>query len=408
MSTRVVVIGSGLAGLAAAFAARKAKANVTMVLGRPGASALMSGAVDDVEWERAASVAPAKLEAAEVDFLDALGTFRLAEEPAWVATSSGRLRPARGRDSAVLDLAGLEDATVALPRANRPGWDADGLARALSADPLAKARGLRFEAISAEILRFADETKLSHPELAARHDAERVAWLADRLRAAPELAGKRALLFGPWLGLENPAASVLSEALGLPVGETLSQVGGVAGLRFERARDRLLSSLDVVTQPGQVVRLRGEAGRSIVELEGDAMLDADRVVLAIGGTAGGGIVLSKAALHGIEDDARGREPIFTPSLESPAVVASSGRPLSLPSSPYGPVFESLAWSAVRESSLLERVGLFATEDAHAKRHDGEPIDWLLVAGDAIADRPRTVLQALRSGLRAGERAARAH
>src|SRR5690606_18431968 len=69
MSRRVVVVGSGIAGLSAAFAARKAKATVTMVLGRPGATTLTSGALDDIEWERAKSSPASALAANERAFL---------------------------------------------------------------------------------------------------------------------------------------------------------------------------------------------------------------------------------------------------------------------------------------------------------------------------------------------------
>lgn len=404
MSRRVVVVGSGIAGLAAAFAARRAKATVTMVMGRPGATTLTSGALDDIDWERADARPPRALEPSEKAFLDAFGIWEVGEERALVATSSGRLRSARGRDRAVLDLSRFGNAVIALPRMPRFDWDADALASTLSSEPLARARGLRFEAIDADVLRFADEARLSAAELAERHDAERVAWLIGRLRACADLAGKQALLVGPFLGLEPSVAEALTEALGMPVGETLSPVGGVAGLRFERARDRLLSKLDVVAQPGVSTGARGEAGRAIVELEGDAMLDGNIVVLATGGVAGGGMLLSRSMLAGLDEDSR-REPAFLPSVDCEAVLFAGGRPLVLPSSPYGASAEDLAWSAVRGRTLLETVG-FAEADGWGIRADGDAIDWLLVAGDAVADRPRTVLEAMRTGLRAGERAAR--
>lgn len=401
MSTRVVVIGSGVAGLAAAYAARRAKANVTMVLGRPGASTLFSGAIDGGAWERGL---PFELSEDERAFLDAFRIWSISDAPALVATLSGRLRPARGRDRNLLDLSAFRDTTIALPRASRPEWDADGLARMLSGDPMAMERGLRFEAIDAEILRYADETKLPTWDLASRHDEDRLGWLVERLREA-RLEGKGALLFGPWLGLDASAASTLSSALGLAVGETLSPVGGVAGLRFEGARDRLLAALDIVTQPGRVVRVEGQGEHAIVELAGEAMLDANKVVLAIGGVAGGGLTLSSSALEGLDDDARSRAPIFTASVSNPAAVAAFGRPLTLASSPYGPSFEAFAWSASRGRSLLEAAGLYVASDGCALKAGGERIDWLSVAGDAIADRERAVLAALRSGILAGRRAA---
>src|SRR5690606_37418466 len=107
----------------------------------------------------------------------------------------------------------------------------------------------------------------------------------------------------------------------------------------------------------------------------------------------------KAMLGGLDENA-GREPAFVPSLDCGAVLAARGQVLSLPSSAYGPSPEELAWSAVPGRPLLESVG-FAVADGHGLLPEGDAIDWLLVAGDAVADRPRTVLEAIRTGLRAG-------
>ena len=57
--TRVAVVGAGVAGLAAAWAARRAGAEVTVVASGTGASALGGGAVDDRPWERALRAAAA-------------------------------------------------------------------------------------------------------------------------------------------------------------------------------------------------------------------------------------------------------------------------------------------------------------------------------------------------------------
>ena len=51
----MVVVGAGIAGLAAAWSARRAGREVTVVSAGPGASALGSGAVDDVPWEQFSS-----------------------------------------------------------------------------------------------------------------------------------------------------------------------------------------------------------------------------------------------------------------------------------------------------------------------------------------------------------------
>ena len=51
MSRRVLVIGAGVAGLAAAWSAARAGHEVTLLSAGAGASALGGGAVDDVTWE---------------------------------------------------------------------------------------------------------------------------------------------------------------------------------------------------------------------------------------------------------------------------------------------------------------------------------------------------------------------
>lgn len=399
---RAVVVGSGLAGTAAAFAARRGGADVTMVLGRPGASALGSGALDD-RWDAGEEAAPIAPTADEQAFFDALGLFRVGPRRALVATLSGRLRFAGGCDRAVLDLASLADATVAVPRADRADWDADSIARALSDDPLAAARRLRFEPIDADALRHTDEARLPERELAARHDAARIAWLAERLRGA--LAGKAAVLLGPWLALDGTVSAALADALGAPSGESLSPVGGLAGVRFERARDRLLSSIGVTRQPGRAVRVRGDGARPLVELDGASVLEADVVVLAIGGVAGGGIELAPSAFAGLPTAGGARTTFFVPSLESPASVASRGRPLDVPSSPFGPEVDALAWSRAHGVSELETAGVWTDAEGRARRRGGEVVRWLVVAGDAVADGPRTAFAAIRTGLAVGARAA---
>ena len=49
---RVAVVGGGIAGLSAAWAARRAGADVTVLFDRPGASSLYSGALDVSSWEQ--------------------------------------------------------------------------------------------------------------------------------------------------------------------------------------------------------------------------------------------------------------------------------------------------------------------------------------------------------------------
>ncbi|HVK63358.1 MAG TPA: hypothetical protein VM694_02730 [Polyangium sp.] len=263
MSRLVLVLGAGAAGLSAVFAARNSGADVVLVSAGAGASSLGGGAVDDVPWEErmhAARVLGSPIELHTlppevVAFSNALGIWDLPDHapPPFVATIAGRLRPARGRDKGLLDLGALRGKRVLLPRAPRAGWDADAIAATLSDDPLARRTGLRFEAIDASILRFADEARISDGDLAARHDdPARIGWLAERLREALTSDARlhpdepaSAVLLGSWLGARVARADELSERVGVSVGEALVGVGSAAGLRFDAAQRKFLDALGV-------------------------------------------------------------------------------------------------------------------------------------------------------------------
>ena len=392
VSTRVVVIGAGVAGTAAAYAARADGAEVTLVGARPGATALGSGAIDG------ATVRPFGDNRARVlSFFEALGLWEIDAERCRVATCAGILREVRGRDRAVLDLSRATPGAVAVVDAGRRGWDATSLARAWSSEPWAKERGLRFEPVKVEVLRLADETSIPDSNLAARHDdPERVRWLGARLREWPGLAGKSALVMGPWLGLRSDVAQELSRELGVRVGEPLSGPGGVAGLRFEHARDALVAKSGVrhVKQRASAVRA-APAGRTAIELETGA-LEADAVVLALGGLAAGGIAWAPArGGHG-----------FELSVTCAASFAVGGRPLLPSGSPRGALFEPFAWSGRSSPAGFERVGIWTDAEGRARDGEGKPLGWLYAAGDVAADAPRTLLEAIRSGIAVGTLAAR--
>lgn len=404
MSARVVVIGAGVAGLAAAWSARRAGHEVTLVSALPGASALGSGAVDDVPWER---VARARITLGEGAGATPIGPelsafaedLRLWELPeaalVELATVAGRLRPARGRDRALLDLAPLADQTVLVPRAPRVGWDADALAAGLSADASARARRLTFRAVDADVLRFAEEQRIADGDLAARHDDEaRLGWLATQLRALLATSpGAAAVLLGPWLGAAAPRAEALSRAVGARVGEALSGAGSPAGMRFEAARDALAAGLSVrrVRRRATAV-LRDERGL-VVEAGGESIL-ADTVVLAIGGMVGGGVIYAPPE-HGAGADMppAGRVP-FALSLRAPVDLSLGGAArLAVVASMHGPELDAVAWPRDGRPGALETVGV-RCEGVQA----GERI---LAAGDVIAGRPRTTLVAAATGIAAG-------
>lgn len=411
----VIVIGAGYAGLAAAYAAARAGARTTLIVGRAGASELGSGALDLVPWserERAASVPGAgpllagAIDAQVSDFIDHIGIFTLPEGGgplATLATTAGALRVARGHDRALLDLGAHPGSTVCLPRVGRAGWDADSLARAFGASSHARSLDLRFVAFDAQLHRFTAERTLGDADLAHRHDdPARLAWLAARLQEGlSRVEGRRVVLLGPWLGLDEPRAAALEAALGLPAGEALVGVGSPAGMRFMAARDRQLWHLDVRRVDGAAARVdRGDGGYR-VSLRGEREpLVADAVVLAIGGLVGGGVVYEPADYAAGSEGADRANVPFRLSVEVAASLALGGAPLDVVSSLQGPDLTA-AWPRGSRAGDLEAVGV-SCDARGAVFSIGA---GLYAAGDVIAGRPRTAIAAIQSGLIAGASAA---
>ncbi len=418
MSRRIVVIGAGIAGLAAAFGARREGHEVTVLNDGPGASALGSGAVDDRPWEqvfRAARSLGEEIHARPVDarvmeMVRELQIWDLPEQGVpWIATAGGRIRPARGRDRALLDLGALRDARVLLPRVDRAGWDADALARGLDDDPFARARKLRFVAIDLPVIRFDDERRIPDGDLALRHDdPDRLAWLASRLREALGRGGPTgAILLGPMLGAREPRAEALSAQVGVPVGEILVGAGSPAGLRFEAARDRLLAAIGARVLADRATAIEAEEdGRLAVKLvRANKPLRADGVVLAMGGLAGGGVVYQPAERGAGADLPTGGRVPFALSLAADVTLAAQLAPvpsgagtmrLGATSSMHGPELDLVAWPVNGHPGALESVGVRCEGVRAAER--------ITAAGDVIAGRARTLLEALASGLRAGREA----
>ncbi|MFT3774133.1 MAG: FAD-binding protein [Minicystis sp.] len=401
----MIIAGAGAAGLAAAWSARRAGRDVMLVSTGAGATALGSGAVDDVPWEQRLRAArllgddsqARRLDAEVAAFVADLKLWDVPEErPVWIATIAGRVRPARGRDRAMLDLGPLAGRTVILPRADRAAWDADAIAAALSADPVAAAKRITFRAVDAAVLRFDEERRIADGDLAARHDEEaRRAWLVDRLRAALAVnADAGAVLLGPWLGAAAPRAEALSQALGVPVGEALAGAGSPAGMRFEAARDALLRSFEVQRIRGRVEEVRREGERLAVTISGEAEVAADAVVLAIGGLAGGGVIYAPPE-HGAGADLapRGRVP-FALSARAPVVLSLGGTTrMEIVASMHGPELDVTAWPTEGRPGTLETVGI---------RCDGvRAAEAIYAAGDVVAGRPRTLLAAVAAGIAAG-------
>src|SRR5688572_10952938 len=199
---KVLVIGAGIAGTAAAFQARLRGAEVRLLHDRAGASELYSGALDSVPWTRRGRTS---LSPAAEHFLEELGLWSTARDMR-IATGAGVVRPAQGADRALLNLTPLGGMTVAVANAERDDWDARLLVRSLCESGWARTTGTRFESVDVPLLRHGYERRIALHDFAALHDnAERRRWLCEQLEAA---ARPDAWLLGPWLGVDPGTASL--------------------------------------------------------------------------------------------------------------------------------------------------------------------------------------------------------
>lgn len=411
MFERVTVVGAGAAGLAAVWAAARRGAEIRLFDAGVGASGLGGGAVDDQPWEQVARAAQVLMHSPAAGplppsvrlFATELDLWRLGDQGnplVRLATEAGRVRLARGCDRALLDLSRLPaGARVLLPRASRSEWDADALARALGADAYADSRRLSFVPVDARILEYVGEDRIAAAELASRHDdPARLGWLGERLREMLARHGHAdAVLLGPWLGADRPRSGALSELAGVRVGEILGGVGSAAGLRFEAARLRMLSSVGVTLEPCRATAVRRVEDGFEVALDGAEPAASDAVVLALGGLVSGGVRFDPPEQSAGLDMAAAARCSFQLSLSAPVRLQVDGRALDVGSSINGPALDQLAWPSDADPGYLELVGVAC---------DGEQCgERLFAAGDVVADRPRTLLQAVHSGIRAGAAAA---
>ena len=412
MKKHIVIIGAGVAGLSAAYAARERAASLTIVSTGVGASALGGGAVDDLPWEAWYAAARTlgelpKLRSVPEDvraFAEALGLWDVPtiDTPApIVATAAGRLRPARGRDRGLLDLGSLRQTTVLVPRLPRANWDADALAATLESEWLARETNLRFLPVDSAVMRFTDEARIADADLAMRHDEPaRLAWLAERLRETLDNARRStpasAVLLGSWLGVDRERATELSSKVGVPVGEALVGVGSSAGLRFEAAAKRLMERLSVKFVEKHVPQVRRQGDKIEVVLSGKEVLSADALVIATGGLAAGGIVYAPPDLLAGEHMPSKIEPAFAfgiPTTNLPIVLRVGHDHVDAGSSVFGPALDTTAWPINARASTLESVGIGT--------NNGRVCPGVMAAGDVVAGKRRTVLEAVASGLRAG-------
>lgn len=386
-----LVIGGGFSGIAAAWALSRRGREVRLVWQSAGASSSYPGALDRAEWGAVPDARP--LSADTEAFLSALGCFAPAGSvPARLATPAGVIRTARCRDRALLDLEPWRGRRIDVVDLGRPGWDAAWLARAFSESAWARQthtvfRVLPVEPPDADAVRW-----LPDLELAARADDP--AWgesLARALGAAGN--GESPLLIGPWLGLSSASVERLRAGLRRPIGETLSEPGGAAGLRFEAARDGWLERAGISVLAAHVasVQRRGARYEVLARSEPEAAPEPlageiEAVVLAVGGVAGGGIRF----LSGPGPEGRS----FSLSLSAPVALRLGGREVALQSGALGADLQQLGMEALFD------VGLSVNDAWLARAPE------LYAVGDVVADRPRCALEAIDSGLGAARAACR--
>jgi glycerol-3-phosphate dehydrogenase subunit B len=375
---KVAVVGGGVAGTAAVWQAVRRGAEVVLFHDRPGASALQSGALDGEGGEGGEGRGGQRLDADVLAFVTAFDAWSIGPSPVTIVTDAGVVRSARGADAALLDLTPLAGRRIAVADAPLAGWDADALARAATASRWARDTMTTFDAVPVEAP--ASAALLPPFDVAASfNDEAALEQLADRLRAAG--GGHEAWLLGPWLGTAAHVAEAVRRRVGKPCGETTSPPGGPVGARFEASRVQLLSSLGVTERRTRAVEVVGEQGQWSLRLaEGVLEGPFSAVVLALGGVAAGGILL--------EDPAAGARGRFRLSIDAPAHLALDGRLIDAYSTLHGVDFSASGLGG------LERVGVLADD----VRVVGAP--GLFAAGDVLAARPRTVLEAVRTGLRA--------
>jgi len=355
----VIVVGSGIAGLAAALAARRDGASVLVVDGHAGASALGTGAwdiatdpdatLDDIfaprrtiaqeiarvrrdhphhPYATLGEQARALVGAAHELVLPALGGLApldLDSHGALVVTDVGLVRRAATAQRCVLDLAAHPRATIAVG-VLRGYRSVDGEFLAASLADLADQAGdeRRFTSVAVEFFRRRDDAVLHPHEVAAITDA---ADGRDRLVASLSRAlagmGFSAVLLPPVLGLlDDGVADDVSRQLETRVGELVTPLAGPQSLRLVRRIDASLEAAGCERRRAMVTRIVPGSSGTLVELEeGGPALRAGAVVLATGKHVGGGLAVRRGEVR----EALASLPIYSDGLKMPLSSAESGR-----------------------------------------------------------------------------------
>jgi glycerol-3-phosphate dehydrogenase subunit B len=389
----VLVAGGGMAGAMAALAAREAGARVVLVRRAPGATALSSGAIS-VAPDRAGAGEPLaarlgpleaarRLAALRPDHPYALaGVELLGDALAFAARALADLlapplprarflaTPLGGVAGVALcqrsmlagDLAAVDGLLAVAGFRGHLSFDAPLVAAGLAR--LSGRGGPRVAAVDLELPSIVDPWARPHELAAALERPGAAEACGEALRAALP-PGAAAALLPPVLGLD-PAARVaerISEAAGLPVAETLSDVPSVPGLRLWRALEARLRAAGVEVVQGE---LAGAPAPGEPVAAGDRAVRAPAWVLATGRFVGGGI-----ARRGV---------LVEPALRLPVQAAEGAEAgVHLASRPAA----SLTTRDRRASQPLLSAGLRVDASLRPVDEGGRPVHPRLFAAGAV-------------------------
>jgi hypothetical protein len=361
--------------------------------GGTGASSMWTGAADWGDGARARSFVDPDL----APFLGSMGLVRAPHE-AILATANGALRTAVAHDATLLDVAKVDGRSIGVVVDGNATADGAYVCRALN--DAARARGLErdFFPMPTTLFQKVGEAAFETGELARLHDApERAAWLGERLAAAIAAAGRRpeALLLPPSLGIETNVAGALRDSLGIPVGEWIGRVGSPSGLRFEARRNGWFRTAKVDVRRAKVTSIEASAARGGIFrstlTSGDAV-ESDAVLVAVGGLLGGGLSYRQSEAEDARELPGSSRGPFDLTIRCPLPLGSLGIPQLAPGSLFGVAPETIAWPYV-SAPLFERIGVLVDDMGCAAA-----VPLLYAAGDVVADRPRTWLEAAAAGV----------
>ncbi len=385
MSATVLVIGGGIAGFAAAATAKEAGADVSIALGRAGATFLSPGVLDFAQRGDASPLT--QIEKSVFSLLDGY-----VIEPTELLTIAGTSRTADGRDETLLSVSALQEDGAVAVIGRTASFDSRYLAKAFSATTKRSFVALACDAIQ----RYADERHWNDAELASRFDEEeRLAWLARILgegiqRSTTKIAG---VLLPNILGTKPGVAARLSAMMKLPCGEVVG-TSNTPGFRFLEARDRALARAAIPVRRGDVEGIDFSSSGRVRVTFADHVADVSRVVVATGGIVGDGLRYVPS-----EIESAGALPLSSRATFEPSFRTNAPLPIiapgiaDRPSSLFGEPAETFRLSLTAKPSPFLRAGF----DRRALPRG------ILVAG-AAAGEGTTWLEAFRSGCAQGSNA----